>query len=101
MFRNPAIFSMILLTGLFACSGTSEEAQRPAEQSLSDPAESEAASLPDELQTEAVPEVSSPPTEQQEEFESETVALESPPLLNLKRSGSLWGPCWRSAWRSR
>ncbi len=79
MFRNPAIFSMILLTGLFACSGTSEEAQQPAEQSLSDPAENEAASLPEELQPEAGPEVSSPPAELQEEFESETVALESPP----------------------
>ena len=41
MFRNPAIFSIMLLTGLFACSGSSEEAQQPAEQSLSDPAEVE------------------------------------------------------------
>ena len=81
MLRNPAIFSIILLTGLFACSGTSEEAQQPAGQSLSDPAESEAASLSDELAPEAVPEVSSSPAEQQQELVSESVVAEplSPP----------------------
>ncbi len=72
MFRNPAIFSMILLTSLFACSGTSEEVQQQAEQSLSDPAESETASLADELQPEAGPEVSSAPAEQQEEVGERT-----------------------------
>ena len=76
MFRNPAIFSIMLLTGLFACSGTSEEAQQPAEQPLSDPAESEAASLPDELPPGAGPEVSSLPAEQQQELVSESVAAE-------------------------
>ena len=75
MFRNPAIFSIILLTSLFACSGTPEEAQQQVEQSLSDPAESEAASLSDELQPGAGAEVSSPPAEQQEEFVSESVAV--------------------------
>ena len=79
MFRNPPISSIILLTGLFACSGTPEEAQQPVEESLSDPAESETASLADELQPEAGPEVSSAPAEQQEEFESEPVAVEPPP----------------------
>ncbi len=81
MFRNSAIFSIILLTGLFACSGISEQSRQPAEQSLPDPAESEAASLPDELQPGAGAEVSSPPAEQQQEFVSESVAAEplSPP----------------------
>jgi len=74
MFRNPAIFSMMLLAGLFACSGTSQETQQPAEQSIADPVESEAASLPDELKPGAGAEASSPPAEQQE-FVSESVAV--------------------------
>ncbi len=79
MLRNPAIFSIILLTGLFACSGTSEEAQQPSEQSLSGPAESEEAFLPEQLQPGAEAEVSSPPAEQQQEFVSEFVAAEPLP----------------------
>ena len=79
MFRNPAILSIVLLTSFFACSGTPEEAQQPAEQPISDPAESEAASLPDELQPGAGAEVSFPPAEQQQEFVSEAVAGEAPP----------------------
>ncbi len=64
MFKNPTILSIVLLTGLFACAGTSEEAQQPAEQSVSDPAETQAASPPEELQQEVGTEVSSPPAEQ-------------------------------------
>jgi len=82
MFRHPTIFPILLLIGLFACSGTSEEAQQPAEQSLSYPANSEEASLPDEQQPgSGAEEVPSPLAEQQQESVSESVAAEplSPP----------------------
>ena len=80
MFRHPTLFPILSLMGLFACSGTSEEAQQPASQSLSDPAKSEQAFLPDELQPGAGAEVSSPPAEPQE-LVNESVAAEplSPP----------------------
>jgi hypothetical protein len=80
MLKHLTIFPALLLIGLFACSGTSEEAQQPAQQSLSDPVQSEAASLPDELQLGAGAEVSSPPAEPQE-LVNESVATEplSPP----------------------
>ncbi len=79
MFRHPTIVPILSLIGLFACSGISEEAQQPAGQSLSDPAESEAASLPDELQQGAGAEGASPPAEQQQEVVSESVAAEPLP----------------------
>ena len=65
MFRHPTLFPILSLMGLFACSGTSEEAQQPANQSLSDPAKSEQASLPEELLPGLGAEGSSPPAEQQ------------------------------------
>ncbi len=71
MFRKPAIFSIVLLASLFACSGTSEEAQQQVDPSLSDPAESEAASLPGKHQPGA-------PAEPPQELESEPVAVEPP-----------------------
>ena len=74
MFRHPTLFPILSLMGLFACSGTSEEAQQPASQSLSDPAKSEQASLPDELLPGSGAEGSSPPAEQQQEFVNESVA---------------------------
>ncbi len=80
MLRHLTIFPALLLIGLFACGGTSEEAQQPAQQSLSDPVQSEAASLPDELQPGA--EVSSPPAEPQE-LVNESVAAEPLPPLSL------------------
>ena len=79
MFRHPTIVPILSLIGLFACGGTSEEAQQPSEQSLSGPAESEEASLPEQLQPGAEAEVSSPPAEQQQEFVSESVAAEPLP----------------------
>ena len=80
MLKHLTIYPALLLIGLFACSGTSEEAQQPAQQSLSDPVQSEAASLPDELQPGAGAELSSPPAEPQE-LVNESVATEplSPP----------------------
>ncbi|MCH6570482.1 MAG: hypothetical protein IH794_10275 [Acidobacteria bacterium] len=78
MFRHPTLFPILSLIGLFACGGTSEEAQQPADQSLSDLAESEEASLPEQPKPESGAEVSSPPAEQQE-FVSESVAAEPLP----------------------
>ena len=80
MLKHLTIFPALLLIGLFACSGASEEAPLPAQQSLSDPVQSEAASLPDELQPGVGAEVSSPPAEPQE-LVNESVAAEplSPP----------------------
>jgi len=74
MFRHPTLFPILSLMGLFACSGTSEEAQQPASQSLSDPAKSEQASLPDEVLPGSGAEASSLPAEQQQELVYESVA---------------------------
>ena len=78
MFRHPTICPILSLIGLFACGGTSEEAHQPADQSISDLAESEAASLPEQLQPGSGAEVSTPPAEQQE-FVSESVVAEPLP----------------------
>ena len=79
MFRHPTLFPILSLMGLFACSGTSEEAQQPARQSRSDPAKSEQASLPDELLPGSGAEGSSPPAEQQQEFVNESVSCRTSP----------------------
>ncbi len=79
MFRHPTLFPILSLMGLFACSGTSEEAQQPASQSLSDPAKSEQAFLPDELLPGSGAEGSSSPAEQQELVNESVAAAPLPP----------------------
>lgn len=78
MSRSPLIFSIILLTSLFACSGTPEEDQQLAEQPLSDQAEGETAVPAAETQPEASAAASSPPADRQEELQPEPTSVEPP-----------------------
>ena len=77
MLRNQGIVSVLLLATLVACGGAPEQAQQQVEPS--NPTESEAAALPEEAQPEIDTAAASPPGEQQEEFESEPVAVEPTP----------------------